>query len=188
MEVSKSQNDAAGDLVEEIAKTIGENRAIHPATAISSCARISGSLLYRSFELSVSGAVPGNVVLSEEANQKGPTLINILAWMLSNFGIEIDKQKMQTIQKEDSKIGFIDTINLLQEAALRLMEKYNLDFEQMAISAAMATAFIIKECKDNLPIETGFQTAIYSFIEGTKTFPPDFFKKNGKDKPWFKFW
>jgi hypothetical protein len=53
------------------------------------------------------------------------------------------------------------------------MKKHSLDFEGMAFACAMATGFIIKECsKDMLP-ESGFHTAVYSYIEGSKTYPPE---------------
>ena len=171
-----------------IATDIGNNREIHPGTAISACARLSGSLLFRSFNLSVPDAAPGNVILSELANDKGPILINILGWMLENTGATIDKEKMESSPKDESKIEFIDCLNLLQGKAVAIMKQYNLSYEEMAYSCAMATAFIIQQCKNNLAVESGFNTAIYGFIEGTKTQPPELNDTKSKKKKWFKFW
>jgi hypothetical protein len=58
----------------------------------------------------------------------------------------------------------------------------------MAYSCAMATAFIIKECQNELQAESGFHTAVFSFIEGCKTYPPEFGVSQPKKKSIFKFW
>ena len=100
--------------------------------------------------------------------------------------------------------NFIDTIAKIQTQALEIMKTNDLSYEQMAQSAAIATAFIIQQ-SNNITPEEGFGTAIYHYIEGTKTFPPDFSNittsnsgtitsskgdTNQKDisKPWWKFW
>lgn len=70
----------------------------------------------------------------------------------------------------------------------------------MAQSAAIATAFIIQQ-SNNITPEEGFGIAIYHYIEGSKTYPPDFdsavknVTKNeeekkivGATKPWWKVW
>ena len=56
---------------------------------------------------------------------------------------------------------------------LEIMKKNNLSYEQMAQSAAIATAFIIQQ-SNNISPEEGFETAIYHYIEGSKTYPPEF--------------
>jgi hypothetical protein len=52
----------------------------------------------------------------------------------------------------------------------------------------MSTAFIIKECQQQLAVESGFNTAVFGFIEGSKTFPPPFTNETGKKKNIFKIW
>ena len=68
------------------------------------------------------------------------------------------------------------------------MNKNKLNFEQMAHAFAMAAAFLIKECQQDLPVESGFNTAIYGFIEGSKTYPPEFLSPAVKRKNIFRFW
>lgn len=172
MEITKEQNKAAEEVVDLIAEAIGNNRAIHSATAISACARLSGSMLLRSFEFQTQEMNPGNVVLSEEANTKGPLLINILGWMIENMGNKIDNEKLNVSEKEESKLDFLKTIEILQSSAIKIKNKYKLSFESFSYSCAMATAFIVSECKNDLSIESGFNTAIFGFIEGSKTIPP----------------
>ena len=209
MNITKEQNDAVNDIVELIALKLGsETRELIIVDAISTCARLAGSLLFRSFNFHIENAKPGSVMLSENANTKGPELVNITHNVLQNFGITIDNQKMNSGSTEETDINFIDAINLVQNQALEIMNKYNLSYEQLAHSAAIATAFIIQQSPSMLP-ETGFGKAIYHYIEGSKTYPPDYIKtekisktvneikikktenieiKVSKEKPWWKIW
>ena len=107
MQITEQQHKAADQIIELIAAALGENRAMHPGTAITSCARLAGSFLFRSFNFPAKNISPGNVVLSEHANEKGPVLINILGWTLSNFEINIDTSKLNEASKTESKISII---------------------------------------------------------------------------------
>ena len=188
IQITEQEHKAANAIVELIATELGKNRAVHPVTAISSSARLSGSFMFRSFNFPVKDIAPGNPVLSEEANEKGPVLINILGWGLKNLGINIDNRKLNEFAKEESNLNFLDTLNLLQKKAAIIMDQNRLSFEQMAYSCAMATAFIIKECQHDLPVESGFNSAVYGFIEGSKTCPPEFANLPAKKKSIFRFW
>lgn len=188
MQITASQRKATDEIVSLIAAELGENRAIHPATAITSCARLAGSMLLRSFDFPAKDLSPGNVVLSEKANEKGPDLINILGFVLSNLGINIDNEKAGSSSPAESNLGFIDTLKLLQNKAVNIMNQNQLTFEQMAHSCAIATAFLVKECAQDLPAEQGFYTAVYSFIEGSKTWPPALSDAPPKKKGFFSFW
>ena len=205
MEITQNQNKAVDDIVEMIVSLIGKgSREVDTTEAISSTARLAGSFLFRSFEFKIHDVKPGTVMLSEEANTKGPILVNITHAMLHNFGIEIDNSKMSGENQKLAESDFIDAISKVQTPALKIMKKNDLSYEQMAQSAAIATAFIIQQSKNITP-EEGFGIAIYHYIEGTKTCPPEFSGKSKKEattkisekkddtstnvsKPWWKFW
>lgn len=200
MEITKNQNNAVNDIVEMVVNVIGNgSREIDTTKAISSTARLAGSFLFRSFDFKTNDVKPGTVMLSEEANNKGPQLVNITYAVLQNFGIQIDNNKMNGNQKQ-AKNDFVDTIGKVQVPALEIMRKNNLSYEQMAQSAAIATAFIIQQ-SNNISPEEGFETAIYHYIEGSKTYPPEFGftsktepkeqrenKNENQTKPWWKMW
>ena len=192
MNISKEQNAATGELVELIAAKIGEDRAIHPETAISASARLAGSFLLRSFNFDLSSSKPGDVLLSNEANEKGPLLMNIVLNYLSNSNIEINRESIggeQSQRGEEPELNFLDSLTLLQDDAIAICEKYSLTLEASAHAAAFATAFVVKECSAKIGSEIAFNVAIYSFIEGSKTLPPEFREqeKNKSTKPWYKF-
>ena len=202
MEITENLNKAVNEIVEMIVNVIGQgSREIHTTEAISSTARLAGSYLFRSFGFEINDAKPGTAMLFEEANTKGPQLVNMTQAVLQNFGIQIDNNKMSNRNKKQAESNFIKVIDKIQKPALEIMNNNNnkLSYEKMAQSSAIATAFIIQQ-SNNISPEEGFGTAIYHYIEGTKTHPPEFGKKTehkseSKDlkkeiesKPWWKFW
>ncbi len=182
-------------------KVIGNgSREIDTTEAISSIARLAGSFLFRSFGFKINDAKPGTAILSEEANIKGPQLVNITYAVIQNFGIQIDNNKMSNGNQKYAESNFVDVIGKMQVPALEIMKKNGLNYEQMSQCAAIATAFIIQQSNNIIP-EEGLGTAIYHFIEGSKTNPPDFDytgrnklgkqeveKSVGQAKPWWKIW
>jgi len=194
LDITQEQNAAAGDLVDLIAAKVGEDRALHPETAISASARLSGSLLLRSFNLDLSVGEPGSVLLSNEANEKGPVLINIVGGFLSASNIQLDKEKIggeDNHRGETPRIGILDALSLLQQDAINICKCHSLDMGGSATAAALATAFVIKECAPQIGAETAFNVAVYGFIEGSKTIPPNIDSEQVAEvakKPWYKFW
>ena len=206
MEITKNQDKAVGDIIEMVVSVIGNgSREIDTTEAISSTARLAGSFLFRSFGFKIEDAKPGTVMLSENANTKGPQLINITRSVLQNYNIQIDNSKMSNGNCKQVESNFTEVISKVQIPALQIMKKNDLSYEQFAQSAAIATAFIIQQ-SNNVTPEEGFGTAIYHYIEGSKTYPPEFEenakRQNFEDeinsnenkieskklKPWWKLW
>jgi hypothetical protein len=197
MEITRNQNVAVNDIVEMVVNIVGNgSREIDTTEAISSTARLAGSFLFRSFGLKINDVKAGTVILSEEANIKGPQLVNITHAVLQNFGIRIDNNKMSHGNQKQAVSDFVDVIGKIQIPALEIMKKNDLSYEQMAQSASIATAFIIQQ-SSNITPEHGLGIAIYHYIEGSKTYPPDFDLKNKREnqeetkiedttKPWWK--
>ncbi len=191
MHISESQHKAAGQLVELIADRVGSGRAVHPETAIASAARLAGSLLLRSFNLNIQAVEPGTVVLSNEANEEGPHLVSIMSAMLQHFGLSMDSEKLRQLKRGAApELSVVQSLSLLQEEAMGIARENGLELKEAAQAAAMATAFIVKECARDIGVETSFNAAAYSFIEGCKTVPPHVGpkSKSGDKKPWYKFW
>jgi hypothetical protein len=175
MQISEAQHNAAGEMVDLIVARLGDGGAVHSVTAIASASRLAGSLLLRSFGLNIKDLQPGVVVLSTEANERGPELVNILGSMLQHFGVPLDEAKLggdQTEVDEEPELSVTGSLELLQDDAWAIAQKNGLDLREAAHAAALATAFIVKECANDLGSEKSFNLAIYGFIEGSKTVPP----------------
>ena len=173
-QLSKLQLDAAGPLTDLIANTLGgEGRAAQTETAIAGISRLAGSLLLCSFNFDLKKPVPGTVILSDEANTKGPELINIAALVVQRLGLELNAARARSKGRgRTPNLSFLECMTLLQTPALQICKDNGLTFEQGAQSAAVATGFIVKECARSIDIEVAFNAAVYGFIEGSKTVPP----------------
>lgn len=192
-QISSAQSRAAGAFVDLVATRLGKDRGVHSETAIACTARLAGSLLLRSFNLNLSAMEPGSVVLSNEANEKGPQLINILAAFLHGQGVSLDAQKLggsHVSRGEEPRLTILQTTDLLQDDALRIAHDNGLSLEEAAQAAALATAFIVSECSKSIGAEVGFNIATFGFIEGCKTVPTLSTSRQGqaKGKPWYRFW
>lgn len=194
MNITAAQDQATAEIVDLVASRLGTNRAIHPETAISTCARLSGSLLLRSFNLGLENLEPGTVILSDQANEKGPMLVTTMAAFLSNANVQLDPQKLggETVHRgEPPQFDVLASLSKLQDGVVELSERNGLGLEQAAQAAARATAFIVKECAPQIGAETGFNVAVYGFLEGSKTVPPRLASSRApknEQKPWYKFW
>jgi len=93
----KKHFDAAGEMLEVFAARLGQNGTLHSETVIAAAARMAGTMLFRSFGFDTSKMLPGAAVLSNEANQKGPELLNIVGGMLQKYGLQPDKEKLSRV-------------------------------------------------------------------------------------------
>ena len=192
MWITDDQNQATGEYVELLAAS-GSGRAVHPESAIASAARLSGSLLLRSFGFDLEASEPGTVLLSNEANDKYPELANLVMAFLKKSGIPLDPTKFGGSPEQrgsEPKLNVQQSLALLQEPALEIARRHSLSLEQAAQSAALATAFIVKECSQAIGAETAFNVAVYGLIEGSKTAPPRLRAATASSpgRPWYKFW
>lgn len=192
MHISEAQNKAAGELVDLVASKPGSGRAVHSETAIASTARLAESLLLRSFNRNIPGAQPGTAVLSHEANEQGPQLISVMSAMLQHFGVSLDQDKLEPSTRGSTpELSVVESLALLQEDAMHIARKNGLGLKEAATAAAMATAFMVKECARTIGAEVSFNIAVYSFIEGCKTVPPPIAAEPAsrkEKKPWYKLW
>ena len=172
-DLTQTQIDAAERFANSAVELLGDERGVHAETVIAATARMAGTFLFRSFRFEIEGAKPGQAVLSEQANEHGPRLVNILSGVLQQMGIRLDQSRLD--QPEDPENGprqaFLETQKLLEPTFDSIREDSGLSQSEAADSAAIATAIIIQQCAEVLDPSIAFGIAVYGFIEGSKTCP-----------------
>ncbi len=146
---------------------------VHAETAIACLARMAGMFLFLSFGFPMKDMVPGQTVLSSEANEKGPELITVLSKTLADLGIHIPSEKLtyQASKENSPKLSVIETEKLLRRPLTDISEKHHASLEMSARAAAIATGMLISDAVTVLDPAVGYSVAVYGFVEGSKTVP-----------------
>jgi hypothetical protein len=134
---------------------------------------MAGTYLFRSFGLPAGDIRPGQVVLSDKANEQGPALIEILGGALSQIGVSLSEENLggEASPENQPNQSFLETQGLLEPRFIAIQERYGLSQQEAAEACAVATALLIEECSQVLDPNVTFNVAVYSFIEGAKTAP-----------------
>ena len=172
--LSKQQMDAAGEFANATIAALKVGEGVHPPTVIAASARMAGVYLFRSFGFDVAGVSPGEIVLSTEANEQTPLLVQITAGILSQIGIKnAETPKMPPETPADPKakpsLEFLETQRKVEPAYAPIKARFALTDEQAAQSMAVGTALLIRHCAKFLDPNVAFGIAVYGFIEGAKT-------------------
>jgi hypothetical protein len=173
-----------------LAKLTNE-KGVHAETAIASAARMAGTFLMRSFNLSWDNIEPGTPVLSDSANEQGPKLVELLGLSLEQLQVRCDPQKLESAPPGYApQIDLLATQALLEPAMNQIRESQQLDYEQAARAATITTSLLMRECQQIVDPHTSFKLAAYSFVEGSKTAPQRLatITTSEAKKPWFKLW
>lgn len=171
--LTQQQIDAAREFASTAISTLAVDRKVHAETAIAGVARMAGTFLFRSFGLALVDVQPGQVVLSEQANEQGPRLVQVLGTILARLKVDLDKSRLggalppanQPLQT------FLETQRLLEPAFREISNRHGLSPDEAADTCAVATALVIQQCTAVLDPNLAFGVAVYGFIEGAKTAP-----------------
>jgi hypothetical protein len=134
---------------------------------------MAGTFLFRSFELKLPGVSPGVAVLSEEANQHSPMLIQTTANILATLKVAIADRPPEVPSNPNTRPtkGFLETQRILEPIFEPVRVRYRLTYRQAGQAAAIATAILINHFIKHLDPNVAFGLAVYSIIEGCKTAP-----------------
>jgi hypothetical protein len=172
--LSKQQMDSAQEFANATMAALKLPKGVHPPTVIAGSARMAGTYLFRSFGLKLSGVLPGQVVLSEEANEKAPLLAQIAGSILARVGVRIANSPPEGLQQDPKAkpmLEFLASQRALEAAYAPIQRKFNFTDEQTAQAVAVATALLIRHCAKVLDPNLAFGIAVSGFIEGSKTVP-----------------
>lgn len=171
--LSKQQIDAAQEFATATIEALKLPNGVHPGTLVAATARMAGTYLFRSFGLKLPGVKPGQFVLSVEANEQWPQLINIAGDALSKMRIAIDNTQAggEVEPKHKPMLEFLETQKKLEPMYAPIKERYGFSAGEAAHSVALATALLINHAKNYLDPTMAFNIAVYGFVDGSKTAP-----------------
>ena len=119
--ITQPQIDAAQEFANTVVAELRTDKGVHAETAVASVARMAGTFLFRSFGFQLPDVEPGGVVLSEQANEAGPRLIQILAGAHPHGTYEgeitIDGQPFRP-----ANVAAAEAAGVLRRQALELVE------------------------------------------------------------------
>jgi hypothetical protein len=165
--------DAAKEFVNATVKALQTDRGVHAETAIAATARMAGTFLFRSFAFPLTDVEPGQPVLSEQANERGPRLVEVLSEILARLGVQLDRARLGDEPESDNQPqqGFLETQKLLEPQFAAIRTRHGLSEQEAAEAGAVATAMLMHQCLQVLDPHVAFSIAVYGFIEGAKTAP-----------------
>ena len=145
----------------------------HAPTVVAASARMAGTYLFRSFGLKLPGLIPGQAVLSAEASQYVPALLQYTATVLQGLGIQIASTPPITPAAVNAQPArdFLDTQRVLEPLFAPTLAKFGLTTLQAANAAAAATAVLIFQFLKHLDPNVAFGIAAFGITEGSKTAP-----------------
>ncbi len=171
--LTKQQIAAAEQFADATLDELETVDGVHPETAVAAAAGMAGSFLLRSFGFELGHLAPGSAVLSDEANQQGPRLVQILGGVLAHGGVELDREILGRGVDSDrlARLDFLAGQAALEAAFLAVGARQKLSLGEAAEAAAAATGFLIQQFAEELDPSVAFAIAVYGFIEGAKTAP-----------------
>lgn len=147
-----------------------------PETVISAMARMAGTYYFRSFGYTAMQLTPGQVVLSDEANQKSPELMNLTHEVLARLGLRLDDERVRAAldARDGQRLPLLDfafTQPRVERAFAPIKAEHGLTHVEAGRAAACAVALLIYKLQSELDPALAFGIATYGFIEGSKTAP-----------------
>jgi hypothetical protein len=171
--LSPQQIEAAQDFAVTTIAALKTAKGVHAETAVAAAARMAGTFLFRSFNFPAEGVEAGQAVLSDQANEQGPRLVQIAGGVLTELGVVLDDKPVQKGPKDKKRPArdFLETQRKLEPRFAEIAQRLGLSLREAADSAAVATALVIREMAKVLDPNVAFGIAVYGFVEGAKTAP-----------------
>lgn len=163
----------AGALFDALAPDGGTLQGL---SAVAAMARMAGTYYFRTFGYGAMQLQPGQAVLSDEANRRGPELMHLAHTVLARLGIALPDAQVRAAldvaggaQRPD--LDFAWTQPRLERAFAPIKAQYDLSNEEAGKAAACAVALLIHNSQSVLDPALAFGVATYGFVEGSKTAP-----------------
>lgn len=175
-EMQKKRADAAMEFLQFFQERIPlVDGKPHAGTVLSVAARLAGTSLFRAIHKQ--DFEPGVVVLSEEANQEYPQLLNLFAYYAKQNGIDVLSRPVVTQFPEGDKprMELAEVQAEYQDQYNAIMKKHGLDYLDGARAGMIVCSMVFQyHCTKVKDIDPFVGTGIIAMgvVEGAKTAPP----------------
>lgn len=183
-EMQKKRADAAMEFLQLFQERIPlVDGKPHAGTVLSVAARLAGTSLFRAIHKKE--IEPGVVVLSEEANQEYPKLLNLFAYYAKQNGLDVMSRPLVTQFPEGDKprMELAEVQAEYQDQYNAIMQKHGLDYLDGARAGMIVCSMVFQyhsmKVKDIDPF-VGTGLIAMGVIEGAKTAPPPLGTKPAK--------
>ena len=149
-----------------------ENIDMDQASIILSVSRMSGLLIFKSFNFPENLGKPGQTFFSDKANEVGPALMRQMLSVLDTLGNKVEENDLKSeYMSSDGKVSYLESFNVFAPPFLIYCEKSSTNFQDAAFGAAVAAGYLVSQFHDVIPVDQGAALATFGFVEGTKTIP-----------------
>ena len=166
--------EAADLLNRALRKIIVSEQGSHAETLIAAAARMAGTMLFHSLSPGLDHLPPGTVCLTDQANEQGPKLMQLMFATLGQLGHkDIDRQTLvgNSGRSARSRLSLAETQEMLEPWYRKIQGLCGLSLREVADAGAIATAMLIHDCRSVLPVPTGCAIAVDGMVESAKTVP-----------------
>ena len=166
-------SDSARELANATVTTLKHGTTVHPATAIAACARMAGTLMFRTFNVSLPGLQPGQAVLSQDATAQGDMLMRVTANILANLKVTLPAAPPSDDGNPNLRptLDFLTTQRRLEPVFQPILNRFEFTPVQAAQASAVAAALLIHHFAKHVDPAVGFRLATHAIVEGCKTAP-----------------
>lgn len=175
-EMQKKRADAAMEFLQFFQERIPlADGKPHAGTVLSVAGRLAGTSLFRAIHKK--DFEPGVVVLSEEANQAYPQLLNLFAYYAKQNGLDVLAKPLVTQFPEENKprMELAEVQAEYQDQYNAIMKKHGLDYLDGARAGMIVCSMVFQyHCTKVKDIDPFVGTGIIAMgvVEGAKTAPP----------------
>lgn len=159
----------------EILARLNDERGVHAETAVATAARMAGMFMFRSFNLDLGKPpiAPGTAVLSDQANEAGPGMLQLLAGVAGGLGLKIDTGRLgaPTPKDNEPQLTTLATEEKFEPAFEALRRAHGLNDVEAAQACAIAAVLLVRDTQQVLDINIGFGLALFGVVEGSKSAP-----------------
>lgn len=164
--------EAGREIVHMLEAGIRTPEGVHVGTLVSAAAKLGGTSLFRSFNFT-GKFEPGQVVLSDRANDEWPRLGAIMLSVLKNNHVAVDDNRLvlKDFGPHTPRLDILEVQRKFGAQFASIAGKHQLDEVQAAWAGAVACGLIIHATQTSASPQITCGVAMLGFVEGAKTVP-----------------